>query len=69
MSGNEVPRSGGAGAAGWLSVLKRVCGMPDYDGYLTHMRERHPGGEVLSEAEFFKVQLSARYGNGPSRCC
>ena len=53
----------------WLSVVKRVCGMPDYAGYLTHMTEKHPGCAVLSEKEFFEVQLQVRYGNGASRCC
>jgi uncharacterized short protein YbdD (DUF466 family) len=53
----------------WISVLKRVCGMPDYSGYQAHMAERHPGGVVLSEREFFDQQLNARYGNGASRCC
>ena len=54
---------------GWLSVLKRICGMPDYAGYLAHMEATHPGCAVLSEKEFFEVQLDARYGNGASRCC
>jgi len=24
-------------------VVRRVIGVPDYEGYLAHMRERHPG--------------------------
>lgn len=53
----------------WVSVVKRVCGMPDYHGYLAHMEEKHPGCAVLSEKEFFEVQLGVRYGSGPTRCC
>jgi len=52
-----------------VSGFKRVVGMPDYPGYLQHMAERHPGCSVLSEREFFEVQVNARYGNGASRCC
>ena len=52
-----------------LATIKRVCGMPDYPGYLRHMAEQHPGGPVLTEQEFFEAHVSARYGNGASRCC
>jgi len=51
------------------ATLKRVCGMPDYPGYLSHMAERHPGCPVLSERQFYDEQVMARYGNGASRCC
>ncbi len=54
---------------GWLSVLKQVCGMPDYPAYLAHWADRHPEGALLSEREFFEAQVNARYGNGVSRCC
>jgi uncharacterized short protein YbdD (DUF466 family) len=53
----------------WLGALKRICGMPDYTGYLHHMAEKHPGGPVLSERQFYDEQVQARYGNGASRCC
>jgi uncharacterized short protein YbdD (DUF466 family) len=51
------------------ATLKRICGMPDYPGYLQHMAERHPGCPVLSERQFYDEQVMARYGNGASRCC
>ena len=53
----------------FLSVLKRVSGMPDYPGYLQHMAEQHPGCTVLTERQFYDEQVQARYGNGASRCC
>ena len=53
----------------FLSAFKRVCGMPDYAGYLAHMTERHPGSAVLTEREFFEAHVNARYENGASRCC
>jgi len=52
-----------------LSLLKRVCGMPDYHGYLAHMRERHSGSAVLSEREYFEQHMQVRYGSGVTRCC
>ena len=64
----EGARAGPTSVA-WLSVLKRVCGMPDYPGYLAHMEEKHPGCAVLTEKDFFEEQVKARYGNGASRCC
>jgi uncharacterized short protein YbdD (DUF466 family) len=53
----------------WLGALKRICGMPDYPGYLDHMAARHPGCAVISERQFYDEQVMARYGNGASRCC
>ena len=53
----------------FLSILKRVSGMPDYPGDLHHMEELHPGCPVLSERQFYDEQVMARYGNGASRCC
>ncbi len=50
-------------------AFRRVVGMPDYAGYLTHMAERHPGVKVLSEREFFEEFVRIRYGSGVSRCC
>ena len=52
-----------------LAVLKRVCGMPDYQGYLAHMREKHGRCAVLSEREYFEQQMQVRDGSGVSRCC
>ena len=53
----------------FVSGFKRMVGMPDYSGYLDHMAERHSGCPVLSEREFFDQYVSARYGNGATRCC
>ena len=53
----------------FLALLKRVCGMPDYQGYLAHMREKHGRCAVLSEREYFEQHMQVRYGSGVSRCC
>ncbi|HET9512349.1 MAG TPA: YbdD/YjiX family protein [Gemmatimonadales bacterium] len=67
-SGRQDGRTAGRLVA-FLSLLKRVCGMPDYHGYLAHMREKHGGCAVLSEREYFEQHMQVRYGSGVSRCC
>ena len=52
-----------------LDLLRRVAGMPDYAGYVDHLRRCHPERSVPSEREFFADYLAARYGDGPTRCC
>ena len=66
--GREDGRAGGR-LETFLSLLKRVCGMPDYRGYVAHMREKHEGCAVLSEREYFEQHMQVRYGSGVSRCC
>ena len=49
-----------------------MIGVPDYDTYVAHMHEAHPGQPVLTYAEFFRERQSARYGVGSTRgfrCC
>jgi uncharacterized short protein YbdD (DUF466 family) len=53
------------GAAG----LRAVLGVPDYQRYLSHMREAHPGDRVMSETEFNHVRMTDRYNRPGSRCC
>ncbi len=60
-----------ATAAGALRRTARLmCGIPDYDGYVAHLRRHHPERSVPSYAEFFRERQDARYGrNGNARCC
>jgi uncharacterized short protein YbdD (DUF466 family) len=53
----------------FLSFLRRVCGMPDYEAYLEHLRHSHPDRPVPSEREFYEEFIRSRYGDGPTRCC
>lgn len=46
-----------------------MCGLPDYQTYLSHRREHHPGQAAMSYEEFFRERQVARYGRGASRCC
>ena len=48
-----------------------MIGVPDYDTYVAHRREAHPGEPVMSYAEFFRDRQDARYGGKGriGRCC
>jgi uncharacterized short protein YbdD (DUF466 family) len=48
-----------------------MIGLPDYERYAAHRRERHPGEPVLSRADFVRERQAARYGGGAGgfRCC
>ena len=41
-----------------------MIGVPNYDTYVAHMQEAHPGHPVMTYAEFFRDRQSARYGDG-----
>lgn len=51
------------------AVIRRIIGVPDYDAYVAHVRERHPGVEPMTEREFQRERLSARYSQPGNRCC
>jgi uncharacterized short protein YbdD (DUF466 family) len=53
----------------WMSVLRVLIGVPDYDRYVRHMRARHPDRALLSKEEFVNARLNARYSRPGSRCC
>ncbi len=52
-----------------LDALRRILGAPDYEGYVTHMRARHPGEPVLTRDAFVRERLAARYERPGARCC
>ena len=59
-------------AAAWrraVQAARLMCGVPDYDAYLRHARQHHPGRAPMSYAEFFRERQAARYGKGATRCC
>jgi uncharacterized short protein YbdD (DUF466 family) len=43
--------------------------MPDYERYLAHAAERHPGMPVLTRSDFFVQAIERKYGKGGARCC
>ena len=50
-------------------TCRRLLGIPDYDGYLSHRQQRHPGQAVLSEREFHATAIDRKYGAAGPRCC
>ena len=52
-----------------MDTLKRIAGMPDYERYVTHLRECHPDRPVPSEREYYDEFVKGKYGAGASRCC
>ena len=57
---------------GWrlaARMARLAIGLPDYEAYLVHMRERHPERTPMDRTTFFAERLNARYGKGRSRCC
>jgi uncharacterized short protein YbdD (DUF466 family) len=51
------------------SVLRRIIGAPDYERYVGHVLEAHPGEAPLSRAEFHRLQLEGKYSRPGTRCC
>jgi uncharacterized short protein YbdD (DUF466 family) len=71
-----APSAGRARSAGLLDRLRdarRVCrqmfGIPDYERYLAHAAEHHPGAPVLSRRDFCAQAIERKYSKGGARCC
>ena len=50
------------------AVLEGAGGTHAYRGYLAHHARHHPEKPPLSQAEFFRESLEARW-HGVKRCC
>ena len=50
-------------------VVRTIIGAPDYDRYVAHVRECHPGQAPMSREEFAKNRMEARYNQPGNRCC
>lgn len=50
-------------------VVRTLAGVPDYERYVEHVRERHSGDEPLTRDEFVRLRLEERYNRPGSRCC
>ena len=50
-------------------ACRQIVGIPDYDRYLAHMAEHHPGEPVLSREEYFARAIDRKYGGSGPRCC
>lgn len=57
-------------AALFGDTARLMIGIPNYERYVEHTREKHPGREPMSYAEFVRERQEARYGGSrPGRCC
>jgi uncharacterized short protein YbdD (DUF466 family) len=53
-------------------MLRSMIGLPDYQHYVSHRQQHHPGEPILNEAAFIRERQEARYGNKSGkivRCC
>ena len=50
-------------------TARLMIGVPDYDAYLRHMRNRHPERRPMSYEEFFRERQDAHYKTGGARGC
>lgn len=53
-------------------TARLMVGVPDYDAYVAHRKEAHPGEPVMSYEEFFRERQTSRYATKDgkiSRCC
>jgi uncharacterized short protein YbdD (DUF466 family) len=50
-------------------VVRTIIGAPDYDRYLAHVKECHPGQAPMSRDEFAKSRMDSRYNQPGNRCC
>lgn len=52
------------------AVWERIAGAPDYGAYADYMaRAPRPAEPRLTQAEFVRERLEARYGRPGTRCC
>ncbi len=58
---------------GWARAaartLRTIIGAPDYERYVEHVRQCHPGRVPMTRDEFAKQRLEDRYSRPGSRCC
>ncbi|MCP8968043.1 YbdD/YjiX family protein [Ectobacillus ponti] len=52
--------------------ISLLVGVPSYEKYVAHMKERYPNEPILCEKQFFAQAQESRYeakGGKVSRCC
>ncbi|MBX7199552.1 MAG: YbdD/YjiX family protein [Rhodospirillaceae bacterium] len=46
-----------------------MCGVPDYDTYVAHMKNKHPDQEAMDYKAFFENRMNARFGGSSMKAC
>jgi len=64
-----VARSAQRGWHAAARAARLAIGIPDYEAYLAHLRERHPDRRPMDRGAFVLERMQARYGRGRARCC
>ena len=54
---------------GIRQICRQLFGIPDYERYLAHAAEHHPGAPVLSRRDFCAQAIERKYGKSGPRCC
>jgi uncharacterized short protein YbdD (DUF466 family) len=54
---------------GLCSACRQVFGVPDYERYLAHAAQRHPGAPVLTRGDYCAQEFTRKYGRAGPRCC
>jgi uncharacterized short protein YbdD (DUF466 family) len=57
----------GFGRLAWY--LREVSGESAYDRYCEHQERHHPGGALMTRAEFWRWRMDERDRNPGARCC
>ncbi len=55
-----------------VRAARSMIGVPDYETYVRHRQENHPGLPIMTYEEFFVERQEARYAVGKGRfrgCC
>ena len=56
----------------FVQTANLMVGLPDYETYVRHREQNHPGEPVMTREEFFRERQNSRYGAGKAgsfRCC
>lgn len=52
-------------------TARLMCGVPDYDTYIRHLKATHPDQAVPTYEQFFEICQTRRFGGTgmQARCC
>jgi len=66
----EAPSVFSVVVARLTQTARLMCGVPDYDTYVRHLKANHPSQEVPTYEAFFAMCQARRFGAGmQARCC
>lgn len=51
------------------AVVRRIIGVPDYERYVAHVQQCHPGTQPLTRQQFEESRLHDKYSRPGQRCC